>query len=104
MNFETLPDEVLKEFWEKLISYANKWANFWHVEQNIYNTVFVNQDITRESIIDSTKYAYQLIDGTKQTEQNGVTLDDAQIIHFHSSKGVKSTFMRMMNVFKYYNI
>ena len=97
------PSTLTEEFWEAMLNFTSVWPRFWHVEQNIYNRAFVDQNITKESILESTKYGYQLPFGTEGTVQNGVTLDTALMVHFHSSKGIVATHGRMLNIWNKYN-
>ena len=99
------PAELDESIWQYSLDTSEN-LTVWEQEQNIYNNMMWNQDVTLEEVLDP-KMAFQAhmmgspdnnVD--EATRWNGIHVNDANIIHWHSSRGAPNRLDVMTEVNK----
>ena len=99
------PAELDESIWQYSLD-ASENLTVWEQEQNIYNDMMWNQGVTIDEVLDP-KMAFQAhmmsspdnnVD--EATRWNGIHVDDANIIHWHSSRSAPNRLAVMTEVNK----
>ena len=100
-NIRYFPKGLPNSMWELGEPLAKKWINVWAYECIIYNTMFHSQkSIKDEHGVVKNKYLlpeynFQMIRSKKYPNME---MKDANIVHFHSSRGSKDTIRKMKKI------
>ena len=79
------------EVWDVGNSWLESWQNYWEYEQDLYNAMMRSQKLSiQQMIIPSLAYqlpADEFQDTSKLKTWNGIDLNEANLIHLHSTRG-----------------
>lgn len=83
--------KMTEEVWNVGDAWFQNWETYWEYEQDLYNAMMRSQNLEENQII-SPHLAYQLPanevkDVNKLKAWNNIDLDEADLVHLHSTRG-----------------